>query len=637
MELAKTSKYTDNTIRKFLTRLSAKSLGGFLCVLTGCLLLFISTLSVAQTFSVLPNDPLEQARMYTEQKDFSKAAEIYAKLYERGPLTPNVYDEYLNVLLQGSKTKDAEKLVEQQLRIKPNDPMIVIDLGRVYQAAGKSKKAEEQFDKAVQMINGDDILTTKMANTFTGLKQEAYAIKAYERAIEIIRNPYFYSIPLARLYAKTGNIEQAVNTMLSVGPMQMPGVEDTKSALLELLGSEQKNLQLAQKALIKRINEQPENSWFVEILTWLYTQKDDWDGALIQVQALDERNRENGARLLEFAQNARREKQYDISIKALGAVTEKGKEHSLYPVAQAEKLNVLMQRLQEKVNFTTQDISALQKEYEQFFADFPQYYNTETLRDYAMLEAQYAGNVEKAITLLQTAVAKPGARRDFQGWAKLQLGDYYLLAGKIWDASLTYSQVDKDFREDMLGEEARFQNAKLAYYRGDFDWAQGQLSVLKASTSELIANDALYLSVLITENIPPDSNLVPLSSFARADLLLFQNKDSEAVALLDSISAEFPKHPLRDDILMLRAKLAVKHREYDKALAYLKEVYEAFGQDVLADDAIFRTAEIYDRHLKQPEQANAFYEKLILDFPGSTYVQSARDRLSASSKPNLYP
>src|SRR5690606_25809785 len=160
----------------------------------------------------------------------------------------------------------------------------------------------------------------------------------------------------------------------------------------------------------------------------------------------------------------------------------------------------------------------------------------------------------------------------------LQLGDYFVLQGKVWDASLTYSQVDKAFKEDMLGEEARFRNAKLAYYRGDFEWAQGQLSVLKASTSELIANDALYLSVLITENIPPDSNLVPLQKFAYADLLLFQNKDKEAEKLLDSVSQAYPKHPLNDDILLLRAKMAVKHRAYNDALTYLKEIYEKYDK-----------------------------------------------------------
>jgi predicted Zn-dependent protease len=516
--------------------------------------------------------------------------------------------------------------------------MLFIDLGSVYVAAGKEKKAAEPFDKAVQLINGDDILTTRMANAFVALKQENYAIKTYERAIEVIRNPYFYSTPLAKLYAKAGDMDKAVNIMLSVGPMQMPGVEDTKSTLLELLGTDPKKLQLAQKTLIKRINEQPENSWFAEILTWLYTQKDDWDGALIQIQALDERNQENGARLLEFARTARKEEAYDIAMRALDAVIEKGKDQPMYTIAKAEKLNVMMQRLQSNPAFKPEEVQALQKEYEGFFAEFPQYYNTETLRDYAMLEAQFAGNVAKGIELLQTAIDKPGARRDFNGWAKLQLGDYYLLTGKVWDASLTYSQVDKDFREDMLGEEARFRNAKLAYYRGDFEWAQGQLSVLKASTSELIANDALYLSVLITENIPPDSNLVPLQRYAYADLLLFQNKDKEAQQLLDSISQAYPKHPINDDILMLRAKMAVKHRDYTGALAHLKVVYEKFGEDVLADDAIFRTAELYDQYLKQPEQAKSFYEKLILDFPGSTYVQTARARLSGlQTTPNTLP
>ncbi|RYF91715.1 MAG: hypothetical protein EOO00_07980 [Chitinophagaceae bacterium] len=225
----------------------------------------------------------------------------------------------------------------------------------------------------------------------------------------------------------------------------------------------------------------------------------------------------------------------------------------------------------------------------------------------------------------------------FSGWAKLQLGDYYILTGKIWDASLAYSQVDKAFREDQLGEEARFRNAKLAYYRSDFEWAQGQLSVLKASTSELIANDAMYLSVLITENIPPDSVMTPLQRFAYADLLLFQNKDKEAEALLDSIAQAFPKHPLNDDILMLRSRLAVKHRDYKLALDYLRQVYEACKNcgkdDLLRDDALFRTADIYHHFLEQPVLAKQYYEQLILDFPGSTFVQTARQKLAELDNP----
>lgn len=595
--------------------------------LIGCIVLLCSIhlTALAQT------DPILQARMHADMKEYGKAKELYKALYEQAPYDMEVYSEYLAVLLAEKDYKNAEKLVDNQLKLKPHDHMLLIDMGRVHIAAGKERKATEPFEKAIGSMNGDDLLTTKMATAFIEMKQDQWAIQTYEHAMELLRNPYLYGNPLAKLYARTGNIDKAVSAILNVGPVQMPGVEDTKTTLLELLGNDPKKLQLAQKALIKRINEQPENSWFVEILTWLYTQKDDWDGALIQITALDERHRENGQRLLEFARMANREKQYDIAVKALDAITEKGKDQPIYAIAKAEKLNVMMERLQNNHAFKPEDVAAMQKEYEAFFAEFPQYYNTETLRDYAMLEAQYAGNPEKAIALLQKAIDQPGARKDFAGWAKLQLGDYYILTGKIWDASLVYSQVDKAFREDMLGEEARFRNGKLAYYRGDFEWAQGQLSVLKASTSELIANDALYLSVLITENIPPDSNLVPLQRFAHADLLLFQNKDKEALAVLDSISQAYPEHPLTDDIIMLRAKLSVKHREYAQALKYLEQIYtdKKFKTDVLADDAIFQTADINERFLKKNDEAIKFYELLIVDFPGSTYVQAARAKLAA--------
>jgi tetratricopeptide (TPR) repeat protein len=573
-------------------------------------------------------DELTQARVYADTKNYEKAITIYEKLYEQSPLDAEVYSEYLSALIANKQVKDAQRIVELQIKNKPQEPMLYIDLGKVLLSAGKEKKAYDQFENAIKLMNGDDMMTTKMANAFTAINQDKFAIKAYEHAVEILRNSYLYGTPLAKLYAKTGDIEKAVNALLNMGPMQMPGADDPKAVLLQLLGNEPKNLQLAQKALIKRINDQPENTWYAELLTWLYTQKDDWEGALIQIEALDARNKENGERLLEFAQEAQREQQYEVALKALGDITDKGKDQPIYAIAKAQKLNVMMQQLQETPSPAASSISALEQEYSAFFSDFPQYYNTETLRDYATVEAQYAGKPEKAIELLQTAIARPGARREFAGWAKLQLGDYYILVGKIWDASLIYSQVDKDFREDRLGEEARFRNAKLAYYRGDFEWAQGQLSVLKASTSELIANDALYLSVLITENIPPDSNMVPLERYAYADLLLFQNKDRDAEALLDSISTAYPKHPLNDDILMLRAQMAQKHHDYVKALDYLKQVYERYGDDVLADDALFKTAQLYEKYLKQPEKAREFYEKLIVDFPGSTYVQMARSKLS---------
>jgi len=274
--------------------------------------------------------------------------------------------------------------------------------------------------------------------------------------------------------------------------------------------------------------------------------------------------------------------------------------------------------------------------FESFFQQFPAYAGSDVACKYAELLAQFGDNTPKAIEVLKKVVASAGMQKDLIGRAKLQLGDYYILTGSTWEASLIYSQVDKDFKQDALGEEARYRNAKLSYYHGDFKWAQDQLSVLKAATSELIANDALYLSVLITENTQ-DSDTYPLRRFAYADLLLFQNKDKDAETLLDSISNAYPKHDLQDDILMLHARLEEKHHNYSKALEYLATIIEKYKDDVLGDDAVFKTAEIYATNLNDKDKAKKYYEQLLLDYPGSTYVQTARKRLGELSSGQAVP
>lgn len=547
----------------------------------------------------------------------------------QNPYAPGLYQEYLDALLQAKEYKTAETLVNELMKQQGPSPLLLIDLGSVYEAMGKKKKAGEQYNAALEGLNGDDNLTRMMATVFQKRNHPELAIRVYEQASALYRNAYIYYGPLSQLYAQTNQLDKAVGVILEAAPGMRQGPEEAKASLLQMIGNDAGKLRTAQKAIVKKINEQPGNPYFAELLTWVYTMKDDWDGALLQLEALDLRNKEDGTRLLQFARLAAKAGVYENAFRALDAILDKGTANRLYTTAAAEKLAIGMEQLENTPAFTPAQVAALEQEFADFLRQFPEFHITKTAQDFARLEAQYADRPDSAIDILQTAIHSPGASRQFVGQAKLQLGDYQVLTGKVWDASLTYSQVDKAFREDMLGEEARFRNAKLAYYRGDFDWAQGQLSVLKSATSELIANDALFLSVLITENVPPDSNLTPLNRFAYADLLLFQNKDKEADALLDSIAVNFAEHPLQDDILLLRARIAQKHKDFPLALTYLERITKEYGEDVLADDALFQMALIYEDNLKQPGRAKTLYEDLILTYPGSTFVQSARKKLAA--------
>ncbi len=565
-----------------------------------------------------------QARQYAANKDYDKAMEAYGELYGLNP--DSVYSEYLNTLIVAKKYKQAEQLVEKQMTLRLN-PFLSIDLGSVCFLEGKYEKAYMHYNSVIQRINGDIMFSERIAKAFIDAGLEDYAIATYDKTGHLINAPYYFGPQLAKLYTKCGNPDKAVDALLIPIPGQGLNLENVKAVLLELLGNDPGKLLMMQKALVRKINQQPDNAYYVDLLTWIYTQKNDWDGALIQMEAIDERNKETGNHLFELARTAANAKQYETALKAYDDIIAKGKDLPYFVLAKSERLTVALNQLKSNPNYTGRDVDSVIKLYDAFLAEYPKHYGMQAGSDLAMVLAQYGNNVPRAIEVLKKGIADPDIQRKMAGQFKLQMGDYYVLIGQIWEASLTYSQVDKEFRQDAMGEDARFRNAKLAYYRGDFDWAQHQLTILKSATSELISNDAIYLSVLITENVE-DSNLVPLQRFAYAGLLVFQNKDKEAEALLDSINTAYPKHPLNDDIIMVRADMARKRRDYEKALGYLKVITEKYGQDVLGDDAVFKMAGIYQFDLHNMEQAKHYYEQLIIDYQGSTFVQTARQRLT---------
>lgn len=575
----------------------------------------------------------EEARTYLDSKNYESALPLYKELYNNLGSSKEIYHEYLLTLMSLKDYKKAEEIVKNRLRKEPNNPLYLLDLGFVYKADKKQKKAEEQFDEALKYLNGDDILTQQMANTFGNAGEELWAIKTYERATQVMQVPGLYNAALAKLYNKTGNVEKAISLVIEGSQNQnlilTTGDESVETTLLELMANDADKQKQAQKAIIKLVSAHPENFYYTKLLTWIFSVQNNWEQALIQITALEKRSAEKGFLLLDFAKSAEQKKEFDVAQKAYNTVLSFGINNPRYKIANEQMLHMQLQRLQHMPIASASEIEQCVKGFADFFEANPDAFGRPILNDYALLEAQIASDLNKGIALLQKAIELKLGDKFFIGTCKLQLGDYYIIQGKVWDAALMYAQVDKAFREDAMGEEARFRNAKLSYYQNDFEQAQGQLSVLKASTSELIANDALFLSVLITENVPPDSNLVPLQRFAYADLLLFQNKDKEAEALLDSVSKAFPKNPLADDILLLHSKIALKHKDYPKAMEYLKQIIERHGKDVLADDALFQMAEIYRKNLNKNVEAMRYYEQLIIDYPGSSFIHQARAQVKS--------
>ena len=206
---------------------------------------------------------------------------------------------------------------------------------------------------------------------------------------------------------------------------------------------------------------------------------------------------------------------------------------------------------------------------------------------------------------------------------KLKLADIYLYIDEVWEATLLYSQVEKSMKEEPLGHEARFRNARLRYFIGEFNWAQTQLNVLKAATSKLIANDAMTLSLIIGDNLEYDTTGTELNRLAKADFKIYQHREDEALALLDSIRHN-GNEISKPHALFRIAEITSQRGDYVLADSLYLQLVNSFPDSYMADDALMHAALLEHQQLKAGEAAKQHYELLIDQYPTSLYTAQAK-------------
>jgi tetratricopeptide (TPR) repeat protein len=384
------------------------------------------------------------------------------------------------------------------------------------------------------------------------------------------------------------------------------------------------------EVLLGRTQRYPNVNLYSEMLLWLSIQQKDFRMAFMQARALDRRFRQEGELVLEVAQLSTVNEQYDIAEQAFQYILDKGEEGTYYLDALIGNLDVRFLRITSSFNYGRTELMALESDYRKALEDLGVHPNTVTLvRNLANLQAFYLGKIEESTSLLNEIINMPQVNQRVRAECRIELADILLLTGQVWDATLLYSQVDRQYRDNPLGHEARFKNARLSYFIGEFDWAKAQLDVLKAATSRLIANDAMALSLRIQDNIGFDGNTEPLIRFARAEKLVFMNRFPEALKTLDSIPGLFPSHAIVDDVLFAKAEVFLKQGELHAADSLFALVVEQYGGGLLADDALFKRAGLYERVFLDREKAMELYQQLMISYPGSLNTVAARNRFRA--------
>ena len=591
--------------------------------------LFAILLAFSPVIGFTQNSDQQLAEHYFANEEYDKASDYYVRLYDEGH-SKFMFNRLLTCLEFSGDMKAVEKLLKRQVSYYKGNQEYEIQLAKHYESNDNQAKADKIFENLITKMQPRSSDVINLYNAFKAQGKNDMAFRTLEKGRKLLKKTYPLNFQFAEYYGSLGETKKMMNEYLDLIDFHSSYMSTLKRILvnqIDFTEEESEEYEILKISLIERTQQNPGDISYSEMLTWLFIQRQNFSAALIHVKAVDKRSKANGKIVYELGQICIENKDYSTARKAFQYVIDLGDKFNLYIRSYNALLNVRFLEVTTQRNFSQVELDEAIADYDVALNLFGKKRTTFPLMmEKAHILAFYSNQGPEAIQILNEALAIPSTTSMQKANVKMSLADIHVLHGDIWEASLLYMQIDKDFKYEPIGHEAKFKNARIFYYDGEFDFAQSQLDVLKRSTSKLIANDAINLSLLITDNYGLDSNYIAMNWFSRADLLIEQHQYNAAFVLFDSIIEVYPAHSLGDEIQLKKAHAMELQGKWNDAISELNELLEFYGDDILADDAIFKLGDIYENHLMDNVKAADFYRTILFDYKGSLYSEEARKR-----------
>ncbi|MFA7139076.1 MAG: tetratricopeptide repeat protein [Bacteroidales bacterium] len=579
-----------------------------------------------------PNAPSAKANnlqlglQYYRDQDYEKSAAVFRSLYENDANHTH-YTYYLYSLIGIKEFKEAEKLAKRQRRANPQNHRYAIDLGYLYVTLGEVQKGHKIYREAIESLPARRQDIVNLANAFIGKRETDLALETFQRGIALMQGTDNFENELASLYYTTQQYDQMAEAYLSLAANDPSKTSFVQNRLQYYLGLDREGEihEALRIALLRKVQSQPDERFFSDFLLWFSLQEKDYSTALRQAIALDKRFDSNGNMVFNVGTFCLAGKEFTVAMEAFSYIRKHYPDDPIYAASLAGYNHALFERFRAAPG--PKDEQALQIELslrEAIDELGISSLSLQNVRDLSHLYAFYRGKSNQARELLEKALTerliKPAEKQE----VKLDLADLFLFIGDPWEATLLLSQVEKSNKNEPIGHEAKFRNAKLSYYIGEYGWAEAQLDILKGATSKLIANDAMNLYLFIKDNKDNDSLSPALKVFSRAELLAFRRQYDAALHLLDSLAQNNRTHSIADDNLYKQAEIYEKTGDFARADSLYQQVYTRFPKSILADDALMRQITLQKLPQAQ-EKVNALYEKILFEYPGSIFAVEVRE------------
>jgi TolA-binding protein len=586
----------------------------------------MSLMIIATTFGQ-ESDQIKLANEYYQTKEYDKAAEIYKKLSKQKKNILRIHTNYLDLMINNDKQDDAYTYINYVIKQYPEDSRYRVDQIYVASLLPNQKEYKRLKERLYNASRGNVNTLKRIAEELTQRQLHNDALVFLSHARNQSQDPKAYALDFAKSYSAIGNDPKMIAEYVTFASQQTRHIPYIKNILQELL-SEESIKEILEEQLIIKSQEYPDDVLYNDLLMWLYIQQNDYYGAFVQAKAIDRNSKRRGNTVMQVAKVAYDNQAYGDAMLFYDYIVTKSDQGPMLEKARFLSLLSKEKKMSDKLPTDKQALYQIAGAYQQFYerATETNPYRLQALKNKAGIMAYHLNEPDTAIKILEKLKNLPGITKPFQAQVKMDLGNINVIVGNHWEASLLYSQIEKDNPYAAMGYEAKLKNARLHYFMSNFDLAKAHLDILKRSTTKEIANDALDLSLFIETNTMGDSNELGLMEYASISLLMYQNRFDEAREKLEILTNTQLGHPIRDDGFWLLAKLDKRMGKYQEALGSLNILISEYSEGVLGDDALFMKAQILEEYLDNTSEAQQVYQQFLEDFPGSAYAVEARRR-----------
>lgn len=577
--------------------------------------LLFASLTYGQNKSIADN--------YFNRGDYEKALEIYDQLYEKSPNNYNLFIDLVKTHQELEAYDKAHQLLEEKRKAIRN-PRILVELAQNARLQEKESRANEYYQMALDEVRERPMYASTIGRALEGYNLLDWAGEVYKLALKSENANTSLQLRLAYVYGEQGKVQEMFLTFIDLIEKEprYNNIAQHHFSNYILEDKDNEANQIFKRVLLQKIQKEPKLTYY-ELLSWVFIQEKNYRNAFTQEKAIRRRDKEEGlGRVKSLAMLAYQDEAFELTKDIANYILEEADPRDMQTIFDGEHLLLQLDVATAK----EKDYPKVVSHFKDLIAKYKEQANVAILEmDYAKFIAYKLNEKKKAIQQLRE-ILKRDLPRYNEASIRLLLGDILVTDNQFNPALIQYTHVQRSMEGQELGHEANFKIAQTSYFKGDFRWALTQLNVLKRATTQLMANDAMFLNLRIQDNILGDSTHTSLKDFAAADLLVLQDKPQQAIELLNDILVNHQGKSIIDDAHFKLGELYFDLGNYEQAAEHWEVVVQEHTYDLLADAAFYRLGLLYEEKFNQPEKAMTYYERIIFDYSDSIYFVDARKR-----------